>query len=97
MTTDSTAGTPAVGTATQINLGADTAPLQAALASLEAVFKTTPEFSQNFLDDRNIFVEDYRIDGACGAARGAGDIRIIFQPTDHLCDLLLATGAGDLQ
>lgn len=96
-TTDNAAGAPAVDGGAEIKLGADTAPLQAALASLEAVFKTSPEICQHFLGGLNTFVELCRVDGEGGAAAGAGDIRVIFQPSDRLRDFLLAARAGDLQ
>lgn len=96
-TTDSAAGAPAVAGGAEINLGADTAPLQAALASLEAVFKASPEICQHFLGSLNTLVELCRVDGEGGAAAATGDIRVIFQPSDRLRDFLLAVGAGDLQ
>ena len=96
-TTDNAAGAPAVRVGTQIKIGADTAPLQAALASLEAVFKTSPEICQHFLGGLDTLVELCRVDGEGGAAAGTGDIRVIFQPSDRLRDFLLAVGARDLQ
>lgn len=96
--TESTAGAlTVVGAGAEIMLGADTAPLQAALSSLEAVFKTSPEICQHFLGGLNTFVELCRVDGEGCAAAAAGDIRIIFQPSDRLRDFLLAVGAGYLQ
>ena len=96
-TTDNAAGAPAVVGCAEIKLGADTAPLQAALASLEAVFKASPEICQHFLGGLNTLVELCRVDGEGGAAAGTGDIQVIFQPSDRLRDFLLAVGAGDLQ
>src|SRR5471032_2690868 len=96
-TTDNAAGAPAVAGGAEINLGADIAPLQAALASLEAVFKASPEVCKRFLCSLDSLVELCRVDGEGCAATGAGDIRVILQPSDRLRDFLLAAGAGDLQ
>lgn len=97
-TTDNAAGAPAVGgVGAEIMLVADTAPLQAALSSLDAVFKTSPEICQHFLGGLNTFVELCRVDGEGCAAAAAGEIRVIFQPSDRLRDFLRAVGAWDLQ
>ena len=97
ITTDNASDATAVRVGAEIKLGADTAPLQAALASLEAVFKTAPEICQHFLGGLNSLVELCRVYGEGGTAAGTGDIRVIFQPSDRLRDFLLAVGAGDLQ
>lgn len=96
-TTDNAAGAPAVDGGAEIKLSADTVPLQAALASLEALFQSFPEVCEHFLGGLNSLTELCRIDVDGAPASAAGDIRVSFQPSDRLRDFLLAVGAGDLQ
>lgn len=95
---DNAAGAPAVGgVGAEIKIDDDTEQLQAALVSLEAVFKTSPEICQSFLGSLNTLVELCRVDGEGGAADVTDDIRVIFHPSNHLHDFLLATRAKHLQ
>lgn len=78
-----------------IVLRIDTAPLDAALASLSEVAQTSSEVVQRFLDGLDSASQLVGLDSDDVLATGAGDLWVVFQPSDLLVEFLLAARAGE--
>lgn len=77
-----------------VNLTADTTGILGAIASLEHFAKTSLEVRQRLLDLGDALVQARTIDMGDSPA-GAREIRVLFEPSDGLAQLLSACLAGD--
>ena len=65
-----------------------------AIASLEELAKRSPERVQRFLDCPLCLSELIRVDGNHLAASGAGDLRVLLEPSYRFLDFLAASGTS---
>ena len=79
-----------------VRLAPGTAPLLAALSQLSELAKALPEVVQGFLDGLLDLSELVRVNRDGGTAGPAGELRILFEPSDLLRDFLAATRAGNV-
>ncbi len=77
-------------------LGCDTGPFDAAIASLEHVLELAPQVVDRFLSGLDCASQLCRIDAGDGLALGAGEFRIVLQPSDLLRDFLAASLARNV-
>ncbi|MBS0368430.1 MAG: hypothetical protein JSS57_04415 [Proteobacteria bacterium] len=80
-----------------LNLRADTTAVSAFLGRLLAEVSQAPfEVRQLFVDRLEALPEPFCFDLDGGAAAGAGNGRIVLQPSDALIELVAALRAGEL-
>lgn len=82
----------------RVHVGAVVAPLNAAVAELlECLSVASAEARQVVLDRLDSISELVRFDVDSCAAAGAGDIRIVLQPSNGFLELLAAARAGKFE
>lgn len=78
-----------------LELECDSAPFQAAVASLAELGKTSREVVQGFLGGLDSLAQLVRIDEDVVSAAGALECRIVLQPSDLFVEFLSAAGTGE--
>jgi hypothetical protein len=77
-----------------VTLHADYVPLTAALDLLSEVAQGSGEVVQRFLDSLDSTSKLFRVDCDVVPAAGAGEYRIVFQPSDLIVEFLSTARAG---
>lgn len=87
-------------TAMQINLSVDQSQFSEALEELKSYVQspqTSPKIIDRILSGLNSFGEFVSIDVDRSSATGAGDLRVLFKPSDSFRELLSTLRASKLQ
>lgn len=79
-----------------IELLGDSAPFDAAIASLKHFLKISPQIVKRFLDGIDDAAQLLRIDSDSAPACWTNQLRITFRPSDIFCNFLAACVAGDI-
>lgn len=80
-----------------LRLECNSAPLMTALASLEELAAVFPEIVKSFLDGLHSGSELCRVDVNKSAAAVAGDVGIVFEPSDRLAIFVAALRARKVE
>ena len=82
--------------ATTIKISVDTAPFDAAVASLDELSHLAPGLFRAFFDSVDDFSQFGRLEQIHDPTAGAGDCRLLLQPTDRFRNFLAAAAAGNI-